>query len=360
MTLTVLLSLALIVIAAIIITWSLTYCALRRRMDALHRHSRRLQGEIELRMQLVQAKYDLKNELVAAIGGSAAQSHARTANRAQFNAAAHAHGAEPGPSAGDGRRGELTLERVISIAGLDADCEFLDPDPGGSATPDAIVHMPQARVLAIDAQAPLAAYDTAMQTGAGEQRRHAMAHFAGALRERVATLASTPLGRPTGRTPELVVLFLPSEQLLNAALDVDPHLQADAFQRGVVVATPTHLVALLHMIALGWRQHAAAASAQRMRAEAVRVCQQLRRFTEHLVGDGRERERHVGGENVALGALEQQLPPAARHLAEEGVAPKPAMSEAGCATRGVGTPAGDGGGGGARSPRANDDAEPPR
>jgi DNA recombination protein RmuC len=121
------------------------------------------------------------------------------------------------------------------------------------------------------------------------------------------------------RSPEFVILFIPGDQFLSAALSRDPGLLDEALNQHVILATPTSLVALLKAVAYGWRQVALAENAKQIRDLAADLHRRLATFTGHLARVGRALTSSVDAYNSAVGSLERQVLPGARKFTELGV-----------------------------------------
>lgn len=222
-----------------------------------------------------------------------------------------------------GQWGELTLRRLVELAGMLEHCDFVEQphhaSEDGVRRPDMIIRMPEARDLVVDAKTPLDAYLEATEAPDDEARRTALARHARNLRSHVRTLSDRKYWSALESSPEFVILFVPGDQFLGAALGEDPALLEDAIRRKVILATPTSLVALLKSIAYGWRQLSLAENASRIRDLAGTLYKRLGTFTGHLAGLGRQLEGSVKGFNKAAGSLERSVLPAARKFAELGI-----------------------------------------
>jgi DNA recombination protein RmuC len=229
-----------------------------------------------------------------------------------------------------GRWGELTLRRVVELAGLSEHCDFSEqPTLGADASlqrPDLVVHLPEQRQLVVDAKAPLDAYLEAIEAQSDEARAAALARHAQQLEARVRNLASKSYWQQFETSPEFAVLFLPGDQFLSSALAERPALLDDALRSGVILATPSTLIALLKVIAHGWRQGAIAANAAEIRDLGQDLHRRLATFLAHFSKAGRQLGGAVEAYNAALGSLERQVLPGARKFSELGAATGEALT----------------------------------
>lgn len=225
-----------------------------------------------------------------------------------------------------GRWGELQLRRVVELAGMVEHCDFdtqvaarsADPDAPG-VRPDMVVRLSGGRQIPVDAKVPFAAYLEA--AGCRDERRRAalLAAHARALRGHVDALAAKSYWRHFQPAPEFVVLFVPGEPLLDAALAADPGLAEYAFGRNVVVATPTTLIALLRTVAHVWRQERLSDSAVQIHALGRELHRRLGNLITHLGEIGTGLDRAVRSYNRTVRSLESRVLVSARKLADLGV-----------------------------------------
>jgi len=225
-----------------------------------------------------------------------------------------------------GQWGELTLRRLVELAGMLEHCDFSEQvsvrTEQGQLRPDMIVHMPDGRDLVVDVKTPLDAYLEAVEAVTDEQRAAALTRHAQALRERVRQLASKNYWSQFEKSPDFVILFIPGDQFLSAALAELPTLLEDAIRQNVIIATPSSCVALLKAVAYGWRQTALANNAATIRTLGEDLYKRLVTFTSHLGRMGRSLAGSVEAFNSAIGSFERQVLPGARKFTELGVRPE--------------------------------------
>jgi DNA recombination protein RmuC len=224
-----------------------------------------------------------------------------------------------------GQWGEMTLRRLAELAGMVEHCDFKEQVhvrvEDGNLRPDMIVHMPDGRDLIVDVKTPLDAYLEAVDASTDEARAVAMRRHANAITERVKQLGAKSYWAQFERSPDFVILFIPGDQFLSAALAEQPNLLEDAIRQDVIIATPSSFVALLKAVAYGWRQMSLAQNAETIRTLAEDLYKRLAVFTTHLGKLGRNLSSSVDHFNAAVGSLERQVLPGARKFTELGVRP---------------------------------------
>ena len=228
-----------------------------------------------------------------------------------------------------GQWGEMTLKRLAELAGMVEHCDFTTQETvngeDGKMRPDMVVRMPDGREIVVDVKTPLDAYLSAVEAVDDATRAKHLEHHARKVRERVRELATKAYWNQFKNAPDFVVLFIPGDQFLSAALDVDHALLEDALQQKIILATPTSFVALLRAVAYGWRQEALAANADLIREVGEDLYQRLAVFTEHLSRLGGSLEGSVSAFNKAVGSFDSKVLPGARKFVEMGVTPKKAL-----------------------------------
>jgi DNA recombination protein RmuC len=221
-----------------------------------------------------------------------------------------------------GRWGEMQLRRVIEAAGALEHCDFEEqPSVRGDAgllRPDVVVHLADGKRVVIDAKVPFSAYLEAMEARDEHARAERLRAHARQLRERVKELSAKDYWSRFQPSPEFVVLFVPSDAFLDAALREDPALQEGAFARNVVLATPSTLVALLRTVAYTWRQDALAANAREVCDLGRDLYLRLATMSSHLDKLGRSLTGAVTSYNQTVGSLESRVLVSARRLADLG------------------------------------------
>lgn len=220
-----------------------------------------------------------------------------------------------------GRWGELHLRRAVELAGLVDRCDFTEQVAleGGALRPDLVVHLAGGRALVVDAKVPLDAHLDATAAEDDTQRQQHLRRHAAQLRAHVDTLASKAYWRALPHSPEFVVLFVPAESFLAAALEADPTLIEYAGARQVVLATPTTLIALLRTVAHGWSHETLAEEAREVHRLGRELHQRLATFGGHLDALGRSLNASVTRYNQAIGSLESRVLVTARRFDELGV-----------------------------------------
>ena len=222
-----------------------------------------------------------------------------------------------------GQWGELTLKRLAELAGMVEHCDFeqqhsIDGDEG-KQRPDMIVRMPGGREVVVDAKAPMDAYLCAVEAEDDATRAQELQRHSRNVRARVRELSSKAYWKNLSSSLDFVVLFIPGDQFLSAALELDATLLEDALTDRVVLATPSSLVALLRAIAYGWRQEALAENAEHIRTVGEELYERLSTFASHLDKLGGALGNSVKHYNSAVGSFDSRILPSARRFNEMGI-----------------------------------------
>jgi DNA recombination protein RmuC len=230
-----------------------------------------------------------------------------------------------------GRWGEITLRRLVELAGMVEHCDFQEQvhtvSEGQIIRPDMVVRMPDRRELVVDVKTPLDAYLEAVEAKDDAQRKLGLERHAKNVHAHIRMLASKAYWDQFEESPEFVILFIPGDQFLSAALNEKPDLIEYALSKQIILATPTSLVALLKAVAYGWRQVSLAENAREIRTLAEDLYGRLSSFVGHMNTMGRQLARSVEHYNKAVGSLERSVLPGARKFVELGVHEKKEMEK---------------------------------
>jgi DNA recombination protein RmuC len=222
-----------------------------------------------------------------------------------------------------GRWGERALQNVLEQCGLAEHTDFhlehsLETEEG-RLRPDAIVNVPGQKKLVIDAKVSLNAYQAAFEADDEDERKRHLALHAKSMRGHVQTLGAKSYQSQFEDAPDYVVMFVPGEHFVAAALEADPELWDFAFEKRVLLATPTNLVAICRTVAQVWRQDGLAREAQEIGRMGAELYERLRTAAEHLKRVGGGLETAVNNYNKFVGSFERNVLSSGKRLAEKGV-----------------------------------------
>ncbi|GAB2876152.1 DNA recombination protein RmuC [Nocardioides pacificus] len=233
-----------------------------------------------------------------------------------------------------GQWGELHLRRAVELAGLVDRCDFSEQVvlDGGPLRPDLVVRLAGDKCVVVDAKVPLDAFLDAAECEDDDERDAHLRRHARQLRTHVDQLSAKRYWRALDESPEFVVLFVPAESFLSAALETDRDLLEHAAARQVVLATPTTLIALLRTVAHGWRHETLAEQAREIHRLGRELHERIGTVGGHLDQVGRSLGAAVKSYNHAVGSLESRVLVTARRFQDLAVTdadlPSPRQVEA--------------------------------
>jgi DNA recombination protein RmuC len=222
-----------------------------------------------------------------------------------------------------GAWGEMQLRNCVEAANMTEHVDFVSqasvsgPD-GSRLRPDLVVHMPAERDVVVDAKVPMDAYLRALEATDEAEQQQLLRQHGRQTRHHIDALASKSYHAQLAASPEFVVMFIPNEGIYCAALEAEPTLLEHGAAKGVLIATPTTLIALLHATYYGWRQEKIAASAREIAAAGRELHKRMGTFLEPYAKLGRQLNSAVNAYNQGVGSLDARVLPQLRRLEEAG------------------------------------------
>lgn len=221
-----------------------------------------------------------------------------------------------------GQWGELTLKRLVELAGMSDRCDFCEQvtvdGEDARFRPDMVIRLPGDREVVIDAKAALDAFLDAAACSDEDTRKVHLVRHSQQVRARARELAAKAYWSQFPRSPEFVVMFLPGEAFLYAAVEQDGTLIEDCLKNRVIVSTPTTLIALLRTIEHGWRQEAITENAEQIQTLGRELYERIAVLGEHFAKLGTNIESTVTSYNKMLGSIETRVLSTARKMSELG------------------------------------------
>lgn len=222
-----------------------------------------------------------------------------------------------------GRWGERALQNLLEQCGLAEHTDFLMEQSvdteDGRLRPDAIINVPGQKKLVIDSKVSLNAYQAAFEADDDDARKTHLEMHAKSMRNHVQTLGAKSYQSQFEEAPDYVIMFIPGEHFVTAALDADPTLWDFAFERRVLLATPTNLVAIARTVAQVWRQDGLAKEAQEIGRMGAELYERLSTTAQHLKRVGGGLESAVKNYNSFVGSFERNVLSSGKRLAEKGI-----------------------------------------
>ena len=221
-----------------------------------------------------------------------------------------------------GRWGEMQLRRVAELSGMSMHCDFTEQQSvdteKGRIRPDMIVHLPMEREIVVDAKVSLEAYLDATAGRTEEEKKAGLERHAQQVRSHMVKLASKDYWSQFRKSPEFVVLFIPGEAFLSAAVEIDTGLIEDGIAKRVIIATPTTLIALLRAIAYGWRQEQMTKNAEQISMLGKELYERMSTMSKYFGELGSAIERSISAYNKVIGSMESRVLPSIRKFRELG------------------------------------------
>ena len=239
---------------------------------------------------------ELRTTLTAAAGETARLSTALRDNRVR------------------GRWGELSLRRIVELAGMVEHCDFTEQRVVDGKRPDAVIHLPEGMNIPIDAKTPLADYYAALEAEDPAEVKRLLEANAVALRAKVREVAKRDYSASSDA--RFTIVYVPLESVLSAALSVDPKILEDALIEGVHIASPMTLIAALRAFAYGWSLHKQQRNAEDILAHSRKLVERLGIFGRSFAQVGNALESAVKRWNEAVGSFDGRLSVTAREIAQ--------------------------------------------
>jgi DNA recombination protein RmuC len=221
-----------------------------------------------------------------------------------------------------GSWGEIQLRNVIEMAGMVEHCDFLEQhtvrSDEGALRPDVLVKLPGGKVIVVDSKVPLDAYLAHLEAQNETDSALHLARHSRQTRDHITKLASKGYQRQFEATPDMVVMFVPSDGIYQAALSHDPALIEYGVHQQVLMATPTTLIGLLRAVHYGWRQEQIAESARQIAEAGRELHKRLAIFVEPFAKAGRQLNSAVDAYNQAARSFDARLAPKVKEIAEMG------------------------------------------
>ncbi len=226
-----------------------------------------------------------------------------------------------------GQWGEQQLRNILELSGMSDRIDFVEqatvalPGDDKKGRPDAVVHIPGGLEVVIDAKTPLSSYLDAHHAEDEKLQAELLSSHARDVMDHAETLGKRDYAAAVEGSPNFVVMFLPADPILDAAMDVKPTLWEEAWQKHrVLIATPGLLLAFLRTVAVAWQQQNLQENAQKIADGAADLYASLRTYVGNVAGVGRGLTQAVNAYNSSIGSLEGRVLPRARKFEDWGVA----------------------------------------
>jgi DNA recombination protein RmuC len=230
-----------------------------------------------------------------------------------------------------GRWGELTLRRIVELAGMTEHVDFVEQfsvdSEEGRLRPDMIVHIPGGGTMVVDSKVPLNAYLEAVSADSEETRASQLARHAQQVKAHVRSLSSKAYWNQFDQSPDYVIMFIPGESFFSAALEADRGLFEEAMSSRVILASPSSLMSILSGQAHSWRLEQFQKNAEEIRILGGQLYDRIATFVDNFSGVGKALEQAVSSYDKAVGSLERRVLVSARKFRELGATAQPEIAE---------------------------------
>jgi len=226
-----------------------------------------------------------------------------------------------------GQWGELTLRRLLEQTGMVKHVDFYEQyssenDEGKTIKPDVVIHMPDGKYVAVDSKVPFTNYQRAFEINELSdeaelaQRDKLLKQSAKDVKARIDEISKKDYYSGLPESPEFTIMFMPSESLLSATLEMDPGLLEDAFEKRVAVVSPVSFYSSIKTISYAWRQQAAEETIQEVLDLGSKLYRTVRVVAEHAEKLGKELNSSVSAYNAFASSLERNMLTATRQVNE--------------------------------------------
>lgn len=221
-----------------------------------------------------------------------------------------------GSSQARGKWGENQLRRIVELAGMVNHCDFFEQTStsteGGSLRPDMIIKLSGNRNIVLDAKVSLTGYLEAMESQDEAVRKQKLQIHAKQIRTHIQSLGKKSYFEHFKPSPDFVLLFLPTDEIYNAAAAFDPELFDVGVKEKVIIATPTNLILLLKLIAIGWKDSEIEKNAMQISNLGKDLHERISKMSSYFMDLGKKLGGAVGSYNDMLGSLENRVLTTAR------------------------------------------------
>lgn len=290
---------------------------IRQAVDPVHKVLDKYEHRLNLMEKDREHAYGAISRHLADMATTQAKLHQETGNLVKALRVPHVRG----------RWGEITLKKAAELSGMADHCDFheqMSTGSGkGSLRPDMVVTLPGNRNIIVDAKVPLIAYLDGLEASDPQERDACMDNHARQVLSHISQLSSKKYAASFSPSPEFVVLFIPGENFFSAALAQKPDLIEKGIEKGVVLATPTTLIALLKAVSYSWQQQKGYENAEVIRDLGSELFSRLSTMTDHMNRLGRDIEKTVSSYNRTVGTMESRVMTSARKLDNLSVASTP-------------------------------------